>query len=241
MTTSQKLTSLLAGAVLTIALAGGCISTRGPVTGAPVEAVLTEQGQLARAAAMAARETNRKEPSEATRATIDAELGIAEALLPTPTGSQIGAASTRASRSIDATVEQRAALYTAASNRAAELERALVAARITEAKRAEAESGRRDALMMQTRITTYAAIGFMGLGVIFGFASNVRLGLVTIFLGGLLLAASRIIATVPDWAYTTLFITAGVIALLTPAVMWWAYRVGIWTKPKTCGEYAVNS
>lgn len=221
----------------------GCNAWRnsGPITGAPVEAVLTEQGQLARAAAMAAREVNQKEPTSAARATIDAELRVAEALLPTPTGTQIDAASTRAGRSLKSTVEERAALYTAAANRAAELERKLIAARITEAQRAEAESGRREALMMQTRVTTYAAISFMGIGVLLGFAGNVRLGVVTVVLGGLLLSASRLIATVPDWAYTVLFVTAGLLTILTPAFMWWAYRAGIWTKPKKCGEYEINS
>jgi hypothetical protein len=200
---------------------------------------MTEQGQVARAAVGAARSVNKMDPTEDTRAVIDLELASAESLLPQPTGSQSEAAQKRAERAVSASPEERARIYASLQTQIAELEDKLVRARIEEAKRAEAESGRREALMLQTRVTTYAGIGFMAIGVILGFVGNIRLGAMTMAIGGVLLAASRIIATVPDWAYTVLFISAGLLALLTPLAMWWAYRAGLWQKPKCAGEYAV--
>lgn len=231
---------LLISLFIALTLAG-CASTQGPVTGAPVEAVLIEQGQLASAGIAAAKQVNRLEHTPATKDTIEAELTTAQAFLPAPNAQQLSTAQQRAERAVQATPEQRAAIYASFQNEISRLERELTRARAEEARRAEAESGRREALMMQTQITTYAAIAFMGLGVILGFTGNLRLGVVTIFLGGLLLAASRIIATVPDWAYTVLFITAGLIAIATPLFMWWAYRAGVWTKPDPkCGEYEIS-
>jgi hypothetical protein len=198
-----------------------------------------EQGQLARAAVGAARAVNQMDANADTKAVIEFELSSAESLLPTPTGSQAEQAQARANRALTATPEERTRIYAALQNQIAELEKKLVHAQIEEAKRAEAESGRREALMLQTRVTTYAGIGFMAIGVILGFVGNIRLGAMTMAIGGVLLAASRIIATVPDWAYTVLFISAGILALLTPLAMWWAYRAGLWQKPKCAGEYAV--
>ena len=198
-----------------------------------------EQGQLARAAVGAARAVNQMDANADTKAVIELELSSAESLLPTPTGAQAEQAQARANRALTATPEERTRIYAALQNQIAELEKKLVRAQIEEAKRAEAESGRREALMLQTRVTTYAGIGFMAIGVVLGFVGNIRLGAMTMAIGGVLLAASRIIATVPDWAYTVLFISAGLLALLTPLAMWWAYRAGLWQKPKCAGEYAV--
>ena len=222
-------------AVLTL-LTGCAISPTGPQTGAPVEGVMREQGQLARASVQAAREVHAEEPASPV---IALELTHAESLLPIPTGGQAQAAANRAQGSRTATPEARAATYAGLQSEVARLDALLVQSRIEEAKRAEAESGRREALLMQTRVTTYAGIGFMAAGVFLGFAGNIRLGVVTLGIGAVLLAASRIIATVPDWAYTTLFIAAGLIALIAPVAMWWAYRAGLFQHPTKVGEYEV--
>ncbi len=230
---------LLAIIILPLLLSGCFVTRDKPITGAPVASVMGEQGQLARAAVGAARAVNQMDANADTKAVIELELSSAESLLPTPTGSQAEQAQARANRALTATPEERTRIYAALQNQIAELEKQLVRAQIEEAKRAEAESGRREALMLQTRVTTYAGIGFMAIGVILGFVGNIRLGAMTMAIGGVLLAASRIIATVPDWAYTVLFISAGLLALLTPLAMWWAYRAGLWQKPKCAGEYAV--
>jgi len=230
---------LLAIIILPLLLSGCFVTRDKPITGAPVAGVMGEQGQLARAAVGAARAVNQMDSSADTKAVIELELSSAESLLPTPTGSQAEQAQARANRALTATPEERTRIYAALQNQIADLEKKLVRAQIEEAKRAEAESGRREALMLQTRVTTYAGIGFMAIGVVLGFVGNIRLGAMTMAIGGVLLAASRIIATVPDWAYTVLFISAGLLALLTPLAMWWAYRAGLWQKPKCAGEYAV--
>jgi len=230
---------LLAIIILPLLLSGCFVTRDKPITGAPVASVMGEQGQLARAAVGAARAVNQMDANADTKAVIELELSSAESLLPTPTGAQAEQAQARANRALTATPEERTRIYAALQNQIAELEKKLVRAQIEEAKRAEAESGRREALMLQTRVTTYAGIGFMAIGVVLGFVGNIRLGAMTMAIGGVLLAASRIIATVPDWAYTVLFISAGLLALLTPLAMWWAYRAGLWQKPKCAGEYAV--
>jgi hypothetical protein len=230
---------LLAIIILPLLLSGCFVTRDKPITGAPVASVMGEQGQLARAAVGAARAVNQMDANADTKAVIELELSSAESLLPTPTGAQAEQAQARANRALTATPEERTRIYAALQNQIAELEKKLVRAQIEEAKRAEAESGRREALMLQTRVTTYAGIGFMAIGVVLGFVGNIRLGAMTMAIGGVLLASSRIIATVPDWAYTVLFISAGLLALLTPLAMWWAYRAGLWQKPKCAGEYAV--
>ena len=224
--------------IAALALLTGCVSPTGPQTGAPVEAVLTERGQLARASVQAARAVHAEEPASPV---VALELTHAERLLPVPTGGQSQAAANRAQGARTATPEAQAATYAGLQSEVARLDALLTQARIEEAKRAEAESGRREALMLQTQVTTYAGIGFMTIGVVLGFAGNMRLGVVTLGIGGVLLAASRIIATVPDWAYTVLFISAGLIALIAPVAMWWAYRAGLFQHPPKVGDYEVEA
>ena len=227
--------------IAALALLTGCWNTTtGPQTGAPVESVLGERGQLARASVQAARSANALPASEETRAVVDLELQVAEWFLPMPTGSQSGAAQSRAERALSAgTQEQRAALYRDLQTWATRLQAQLDAARIEEAKRAEAESGRREALLMQTRIFTYAGIGFIALGVGLSLTSNPRMGIMALAVGGALSLASRFIATVPDWVYVVLTLTFAVLIMVG---MVWAFRAGLFQHPpKRVGEYEVET
>lgn len=216
--------------LLTLLALTGCTTTRTPTTSPPVEANLIERAQLARASVGAAK-------TLVTHPVAEAELSHAQNLLPIPTQRQTADAIKRVeSVNEDNLVET----YRELNKTIERLDNALVQARIREAQQREADKSNREALLMQTQITTYAAIGFMAAGMLLIFLKQPRMGVMTILTGGILLTATRIIATVPGWAYTTLFITAGLLLLITPLAMLWAYRAGIWTKPKKCGDYEIE-
>lgn len=223
---------------LIVLLLAGCQHTEPPSSG-DVPAAINARSTEAAAAVAAAKTLNRSQPESRTTEVVDKELEVAQANLPLPSQTQLSAAQNRAQAALVAERDQLSTLYASALDNAAKLQRDLDAAREAAGRRAANEQSRKEALMLQTQITTYAAIGFMVLGVVGGYLTqNFRIGAACMILGGILLGASRIIATVPDWAYTVLFITAGIAVIAVPIAMYYAHRVGLFQKPPTTvGEF----
>jgi hypothetical protein len=241
--TLGSVTALLAMAFLAgpfVLLVAGCNHTGSPSSGT-VPVAMEARSTTAAASVAAAREVNRSQPESRTTEVVEKELEVAQANLPLPSQAQLTAAQNRAQAALVAERDQLSTLYASALDNAAKLQRDLDTAREQAGRRAAIEESRRAALMLQTRITSWAAVGFMALGAGIGFTGNVRIGVSCMVLGGILLASSRIIATVPDWAYTVLFITAGILILIARAFMWWAYRTGLFQKPPaTVGEFPLQ-
>lgn len=227
---------------LIVLLLAGCQHTEPPSTG-DVPAAIDARSTEAAAAVAAAKTLNRSQPESRTTEVVDRELEVAQANLPLPSQTQLSAAQDRAQAALVAEREQLSTLYASALDNAAKLQRDLDAAREAAGRHAANEQSRKEALMLQTQITTYAAIGFMVLGVVGGYLTqNFRIGGACVVLGGILLASSRIIATVPDWAYTVLFVTAGLLVIAAPAFMWWAYRTGLFQRPPaSVGEFELQA
>lgn len=223
-----------------VLLLSGCKHTGTSARG-NVPAAMDARSTEAAAAVAAAREVNRTQPESRTTEVVERELVVAQKNLPLPSRAQLSAAQNRAQTALVAERDQLSTLYASALDKAAKLQRDLDAAREQAGRQAAIEESRRQALMLQTRITTWAAIGFMVLGAGIGFTGNIRIGAACVILGGILLASSRIIATVPDWAYTVLFVTAGIAGIAVPIAMYYAHRVGLFQKPPTTvGEFQLQ-
>ncbi len=233
--------------IFLILLLGSCRQPVTQTTGESTEDALLERGRMASAALYAAREVDKLNPDKNIYTDVVSREGeVAIVNLPTPRNPELEQALERALAALKVEREKVSELYISATEQAQKLEEALASARARDVELEANRKSQTELLAKQTKWLTFVGIALIVGGVLLNVLPEpfrqTRIGIALGFCGLLLNIISRLLLSIPQWAYQVLFGGVVLACFAIPIGMFWAYRAGLFQKPpEQVGDFKITN